>query len=430
MKKSVVLSITLVVLFLLLTACSLLEEEPLPTLVPVIQLPEPEESAPTAVAETAESPESVDSPAGNESVATPAAALPAANIDIHGALVYINSTGGGLYLTRPDGSEEAQYYALQNVAQLLPASFNGERIGLIRDGQLSIARTDGSGIVEVTAVAEPSWLSWSPTNDEFALIDNGDLVVIQADSAAINRLTTGMQLADIPGSVAWSPDGSQLLFTCGSQATNLCRVAINGGAVDNLTNNGPDSFAWYREPVWSPDGSLISYVSPDENKELQLFVMDVNGNDVRQLTIGSGQNSLHSWSPDGQFIAYANLSDGVWRALAIEVAGGDVVTLSEALPLMEAVVPQWGPDESQVTLLYSTELEADAIAVAVVALEDTTVIPITENGWQVQWSADGRQIAYISSEAQIYLHGVSPSGIGSPTIIDCPSGCESFVWLP
>ena len=59
MGKKVVLSLAGGVLFWLLMACSAIEEEPLPTLVPVIQLPQPTETPapdPTASSELASEP--------------------------------------------------------------------------------------------------------------------------------------------------------------------------------------------------------------------------------------------------------------------------------------------------------------------------------------------------------------------------------------
>ena len=430
MRKRVVLSVTWGVLFLLLTACSVLNQDPLPTLVPVIQLPDAT-ATPTAVTTTAQTEETAVpptfTPSATETIPTdtPAPQI----IDNRGALAYINSAGEGLYLVRPDGSTETQYYALQGVDRLLPASFNGQRIAFVQDGRLFVARTDGSGMVEITAVATPSWFIWSPTGDEFALIDNGDLVVVQADSGAVNRVATGMQLADIPGSVAWSPNGQQLLFTCGAQATDLCRVASNGSeAMVNLTNNGADSFAWYREPRWSPDGSLISYVSPDADKNLQLYVMNNDGSAARQLTVGSGQTSLHQWSPTGQRLVYALFADNAWHVRVVNVDGTNDLELSAELPPLDAVVPQWDAQGAQVGLLYTTEATVNAVSIALVAVDETAVTPLTDNGWQLTWSPDGQQLAYIAGDGQIYIHAAN--GSGNPRVITCQSGCESFVWLP
>jgi WD40 repeat protein len=424
MKRKVVLSITWGVLFWLFVGCNSFDQEPLPTLVPVIQLPEPTETPTSDVIEGLPEP----TPPVNLTETDPTPNSVTAPINNRGALAYINSIGEGLFLVRPDNSSQTQFYALQNVERLLSASFNGERIGLIRDGRLFIARTDGSGIVEITAVSNPSWFVWSPSRDEFALIENGDLIVLQADSGAATRVATEMQLANIPGSVAWSPDGLELLFTCGSQATDLCRVGRDGSsAVLNITSNGADSFAWYREPAWSPDGTRISYISPDEEKNLQLFVMDPDGNNVRQLTEGRGQASLHQWSPDGERIAYASFADGEWQALAVESDGTDSLFLSADLPPMDSVVPQWTKTGLQVSLHYTTDALVNSISIALVSVVGTAVTPITENGWQLQWSASGQQLAYIADDAQIYVQAPNAD---TPFIISCQTGCESFVWLP
>lgn len=430
MKKKVVLSVTWGVLFLMMTACSALNQEPLPTLVPVIQLPEAT-ATPTADSglaqtdQTAVPPTFTPAPTEAAPTATPAPQT----IEPHGALVYVNRAGEGLYLARPDGSAQAQYYALQNVERLLPASFNGQRLAFVQEGRLFVARTDGAGVVEITAVAAPAWLIWSPTADEFVLIDNGDLVVVQAESGAANRVVTGMQLADIPGSVAWAPNGQQLLFTCGAQATDLCRVASNGSeAVVNLTNNGADSFAWYREPRWSPDGNLISYISPDADKNLQLYVMNSDGSGARPLTVGSGQSSLHQWSPTGQRLVYAVFADNAWHVRVVNVDGTNDLDLTAGLPALDAVVPQWDAQGAQVGLLYTTAATADAVSLALVAGDGTAVTPLTDNGWQLTWSPDGQQLVYIAADGQIYLHAAA--GGDNPRIITCQGGCESFVWLP
>ena len=430
MKRKVVWSILGGMLLLLLAACTTFEQDPLPTLVPVLELPD---STPTSAPDRVETVQSTPEATSETEIASEPSELlvtdaATTSVDPGGAMAYINSIGAGLFLVRPDNSAQTHYYALENVERLLSASFNGARVALISNGRLFVARTDGSGLTEITAVATPSWLTWSPVRDEFAVIDNGDLVVVQADSDSRISVASNMQLTDIPGSVAWSPDGSELLFTCGAQATDLCRVARDGGsAVINVTNNGVDSFAWYREPAWSPNGSQISYVSPDEDKNLQLYVMNVDGSGVRQLTIGAGQSSLHHWSPDGEWIAYAHFADSIWHALVVRPDGSEMVELSANLPALAAVVPQWDVAGEQVSLLYTVDAAVNNVSIALVALDGTAVTPITDNGWQLQWSPSGQQLAYIAGDAEIYVQAPNSD---TPFIISCEDGCESFIWLP
>ena len=67
----------------------------------------------------------------------------------------------------------------------------------------------------------------------------------------------------------------------------------------------PDANEW--GPVWSPDGRRIAY-SSDENGMPQLFVMDADGSNARQLSDIWGE--YPTWSPDGSRIAFASSMGG------------------------------------------------------------------------------------------------------------------------
>ena len=53
------------------------------------------------------------------------------------------------------------------------------------------------------------------------------------------------------------------------------------------------------DPVWSPDGRRIAFVS-----NWQVYVMNADGSGKRRLTRNGGQNVAPAWSPDGQTIAF------------------------------------------------------------------------------------------------------------------------------
>lgn len=53
-------------------------------------------------------------------------------------------------------------------------------------------------------------------------------------------------------------------------------------------------------PAWSPDGSLIAFSSdrsnPDEH-EIEIYVMQANGDDVRRLTENEVWDGQPAWRP-------------------------------------------------------------------------------------------------------------------------------------
>jgi len=59
-------------------------------------------------------------------------------------------------------------------------------------------------------------------------------------------------------------------------------------------------------PAWSPDGKLIAFDEFGDQARQQIFVMDANGYNVRQLTNSPKWSCEHpSWSPDGKQIAFS-----------------------------------------------------------------------------------------------------------------------------
>src|ERR1700726_409609 len=78
--------------------------------------------------------------------------------------------------------------------------------------------------------------------------------------------------------------------------------------IKTLTHEGDNG-----DPVWSPDGRQISFGSDREgNGKLNIFVMNADGSDIRQLThfqtpIESGDTN---WSSDGTEIIFEYDIDG------------------------------------------------------------------------------------------------------------------------
>src|SRR5205814_8480124 len=74
------------------------------------------------------------------------------------------------------------------------------------------------------------------------------------------------------------------------------------------------------EPVWSPTGRQIAFVS-DRAGQPRIHVMDADGTNVRQLTSG-GFHTQPRWSPKGNIILYTQ-RQGTHDIWAIDAIGAN-----------------------------------------------------------------------------------------------------------
>src|SRR5262249_45364818 len=102
-------------------------------------------------------------------------------------------------------------------------------------------------------------------------------------------------------SPAWSADGSKLAFSSSMRGQpDIFITDANGGNLRRVTaNRGGNS-----QPVWNPKtGAQIIWVSGRTGLP-QLYIADADGGNVQRLTDG-GYAVSPSWSPNGQFVAFA-----------------------------------------------------------------------------------------------------------------------------
>ncbi len=83
-------------------------------------------------------------------------------------------------------------------------------------------------------------------------------------------------------------------------------------------------------------GDLIAFNS-DRDGDWEIFVMNPDGTEVRQLTDNDDRDWLPAWSPDGKRIAFASGRDGDWEIFVMNADGTDVYATSQ-----KGEHPDWG----------------------------------------------------------------------------------------
>ena len=75
-------------------------------------------------------------------------------------------------------------------------------------------------------------------------------------------------------------------------------------------------------PEWSPDGANVVFHREVAGSP-QLFLVDVSGRRVRQLT-SAGRNEDPTWGPDGRHITFVSDRSGIRQLWVIDVETGRV----------------------------------------------------------------------------------------------------------
>ncbi len=162
---------------------------------------------------------------------------------------------------------------------------------------------DGADLRRLTdTVSEPSW---SPDGQRiaFAKPDGDDvaLYTMSADGSDPKRVTTITGWHPQYGepdparalieNVAWSPDGSKILYTCGG----ICVVSVDGKAINDTPLRGNIA-------AWSPDGSRIAVAEVlwSGGTFVDVRSMAPDGSDMRSLpTPGATVTTIGRAPPSG-----------------------------------------------------------------------------------------------------------------------------------
>ena len=95
---------------------------------------------------------------------------------------------------------------------------------------------------------------------------------------------------------AWSPDSRWIAFA----SRSLFVVSAKGGRTRRLADASPMGCSW------SPDGKQIAFISKSDKGGMNVFKIDVDGKNLRQLTWLDKRafTSGPVWSPSGKWIAH------------------------------------------------------------------------------------------------------------------------------
>jgi Tol biopolymer transport system component len=130
--------------------------------------------------------------------------------------------------------------------------------------------------------------------------------------------------AELSPSVAWTRDSKTLLVSAPAGEQKIPAISMvpsEGGALEAITKP-PESSRGDTNPEVSPDGKNVAFIRKLDADRADLYLCDLKGNGVRQLTFDN--NAIHgvTWTAGGEDLMYAANRGTGWRLWRVPAYGG------------------------------------------------------------------------------------------------------------
>jgi Tol biopolymer transport system component len=257
----------------------------------------------------------------------------------------------------------------------------------------------------------------------------GTLVVVRAFEGSDSRPLT----APVAARIVFSGDG-------GGEQIDLFSMNPDGSDVRQLT----DTSASEEGPAWSPDGTRIAFaVREPEDTTSYVGVMDADGANRGEIgaTRLEGRTPVASptWSPDGSEIAFAAYGEGGGIYVA-PLNGGPERRLTSAGPPTAHVdsEPEWSPDGGSIAFIRWTLGTAEdgneyqILRIDAEGGKPTVLARFAAVGREqvrgLSWSPDGSRLAYTTRGG---VHLLDPTNgdtieIAACEVLGCDDGVDVF----
>jgi len=191
-------------------------------------------------------------------------------------------------------------------------------------------------------------------------------------------------------------DGDFEIYVMDAEGNNVRQLTSNEAEGTNEAGDGA--------PSWSPDGQRIVFTSTRDHEgdgfdSEELYVMNADGSGQTRLTDNDTGEAKPTWSPDGETLLFARLSEE-------------------------------GTREAQVPIFELTRMRPDGTEVEPVIFEPDA-LPIGD----AAWSPDGKSVAFTSCtivearfDCEIWV--ANADGSDAQRLTNAPGGSAGPRWSP
>ena len=214
-----------------------------------------------------------------------------------------------------------------------------------QDQSLWKVNVDGSGLTELTSGISNHSSSFSPNGTKIAFIKDNEIAIMNSDGSGTSILTTSNTSKRW---TAFSPDGQDIVYVQSEEEiytdsfNSIWKVNINTGSTEQITP--VNSTLYYRSPVFLKDGSKIIYVRHDRIGQTPAAIMSMNPDGSGEITLLTNEFITNDVdvSPDNTRLVFS-LQDSEGSDYTLNTMDKDGANVEEIYREANLILwPSWG----------------------------------------------------------------------------------------
>ena len=199
---------------------------------------------------------------------------------------------------------------------------------------------------------------------------------------------------------------------------------IDGANIRQITRNQSINIS----PVWTPDGKRIAFTSYLKRNP-DLYLIDLDGKNQTRFLSHPGLNTSPAWSPDGKQIALMLGMEGKSDIYLLDAQGNNPRKLTKGHG--NEASPTWSPDGKRIAFVSD---RSGPPQIYTMSAEGSEVHRITFEGsynTQPSWSPKGDRIAFCGRVGgRFTIFTIKPDGTGLQRLTSNAGDNENPSWSP
>jgi Tol biopolymer transport system component len=228
-----------------------------------------------------------------------------------------------------------------------------------------------------------------------------EIYIMFENGAELQRLTRRQGL---DYGVTFSPERGRLAYIAAPPGKEFGTISFMNANASRPARLTPMTAREAKFPAWSPDDSLLAFVS-EKDGNAEIYVTDPGGRNVRRLTTHPATDTEPTFSPDGQYLLFVSDRDGIRALYRMRVDGSGGVKRLSPPDLGPVATPTYSPDGRDIAFVITSPANPELTDIYMMTADGKSLRQMTKDAGKNQhpvFNPDSDRIAFSSNRNGLF----------------------------